>query len=342
MGNKKVSVIIPCFNAAKWLPQCFLSLAGQTIGIHNLQLIFVNDASTDDGATWNLLQEMERAYPDDVLIIDLVENRRQGGARNEGLKYTRGGYVAFVDADDWAEPDLYEKVYEYAKAEDADIVQFNYYENIGANEKISNGAMAINSNSVIHISTVEERKAWLMSSGLSCGAIHKLYKRELLEKANVKFAEHTAYEEPLFVYPLFFHVSCIGMMHEALYHYRFNSEGTTFNYLTNRNTLWEHPKVQLAVWKFMKETEFIDEYYEEIKLYFLHSYLYETLYFAKKRGFDLSLDEFRRLTDVVKEEVKDYDSSVYGQCIPEEMDLYKKVRRGVTTEDEVKKIMEAV
>ena len=76
---KKISVIIPCFNVAKWLPQCFLSLVQQTIGIHNLELIFVNDASTDDGATWELLKEMEQAYPEDVLIIDLPENRHQGG-----------------------------------------------------------------------------------------------------------------------------------------------------------------------------------------------------------------------------------------------------------------------
>ena len=42
---KKVSVIIPCFNAVKWLPKCFVSLVGQSIGIDNLELIFVNDAS---------------------------------------------------------------------------------------------------------------------------------------------------------------------------------------------------------------------------------------------------------------------------------------------------------
>ena len=45
---KKVSVIIPCFNATNWLPKCFLSLVQQTIGIENIELIFVNDASTDN------------------------------------------------------------------------------------------------------------------------------------------------------------------------------------------------------------------------------------------------------------------------------------------------------
>ena len=53
---KKVSVIIPCFNATKYLPKCFMSLVQQTIGIGQIELIFVDDASTDDGSTWNMLQ----------------------------------------------------------------------------------------------------------------------------------------------------------------------------------------------------------------------------------------------------------------------------------------------
>ena len=59
---KKVSVIIPCFNATKYLPKCFMSLVQQTIGIDQIELIFVDDASTDEDAAWNMLQEFERAY----------------------------------------------------------------------------------------------------------------------------------------------------------------------------------------------------------------------------------------------------------------------------------------
>ena len=57
---KKVSVIVPCHNAAKWLPQCFLSLVQQSIGIDGLELIFVDDASDDEGATWAMLEQCER------------------------------------------------------------------------------------------------------------------------------------------------------------------------------------------------------------------------------------------------------------------------------------------
>ena len=98
---KKVSVIIPCYNATKWLPKCFLTLVSQTIGMSELELIFVDDASTDDGATYAMLQEFERAYPEQILVIYLEKNMRQGGARNIALQYASGEYIAFVDADDF-------------------------------------------------------------------------------------------------------------------------------------------------------------------------------------------------------------------------------------------------
>ena len=135
---KKVSVIIPCYNAVKWLPKCFMSLVGQSIGIDNLELIFVNDASTDDGQTWNMLNEIEKAYPESIIIIDLPHNRRQGGARNEGLKYASGEYIAFVDADDWVEPEFCAFFYDNFKNNpDVQIISSAAYINKN-NEEIEN------------------------------------------------------------------------------------------------------------------------------------------------------------------------------------------------------------
>lgn len=88
---KKVSVIVPCHNAAKWLPQCFLSLVQQSIGIDGLELIFVDDASDDAGETWALLEEFERAYPESIMIIHLEENLRQGRRPERGARLCDGG-----------------------------------------------------------------------------------------------------------------------------------------------------------------------------------------------------------------------------------------------------------
>ena len=78
----------------------------------------MDDASDDEGATWALLEEFERAYPESIMIIHLEENLRQGGARNVALGYATGEYLAFVDADDFVEKDFLEKVYRRAVEND--------------------------------------------------------------------------------------------------------------------------------------------------------------------------------------------------------------------------------
>lgn len=76
---KKVSVVVPCYNAAKYLRKCVEYLLHQTIGIENIEIILVNDASTDDGETWELITEYEIRYPDTIIAVCLEQNLRQGG-----------------------------------------------------------------------------------------------------------------------------------------------------------------------------------------------------------------------------------------------------------------------
>ena len=64
----KLSIIIPCYNAEKYIDSCFQSLESQTIGIEHLEIIFVNDASTDN--TLNCLNEFEKKHPENVLIVN--------------------------------------------------------------------------------------------------------------------------------------------------------------------------------------------------------------------------------------------------------------------------------
>lgn len=327
---KKVSVIIPCHNAVRWLPQCFLSLVGQTIGIENLELIFVDDASTDDGKTWEMLQEFEQAYPDSILVIHLEENLRQGGARNTALSYATGEYLAFVDADDFVGEDFLKKVYACAKETNADVVQFEYFyytEHAGAvapERSVKNER--------VYIEGAESRKNFLVSEKITYGCWNKLYKHSVIQESGVRYAEHVVYEEPLFVYPLLFYGNRFVIMEDRLYYYRQNMQGTMRSDMKQMETLGMHARVQYMVWEFMKHTEFFDEFYEEIKLYFLHTFFYETIYFAAIRGFGITLDGYRKLEAVVKREVPDYQTSRYETLIPRQMELYQLAASGMTNE----------
>ena len=61
----KISVIIPCCNVERWIDRCMTSITSQTIGMGNLEIICVDDASADD--TWGHLKEWERSFPENVL-----------------------------------------------------------------------------------------------------------------------------------------------------------------------------------------------------------------------------------------------------------------------------------
>ena len=323
---KRVSVIIPCHNAVQWLPKCFLSLVNQSMGMNDIELIFVDDASEDAGRTWEMLQDFERAYPESIMAIQLAENMRQGGARNVALTYATGEYIAFVDADDFVREDFLKKAYEIARSTDADMVQFEYelyterLGNVPSGRKIERESICLEN--------IAQRKRFVVEEKITYGCWNKLYRRELIARAGVKYAEHVIYEEPLFVYPLLFFGKRFEIVPDVFYYYRQNLTGTMRSDMKQLETLKMHAQVQLDVWNFMKTTEFWQDYYEEIKLYFLHTYLYETLLFAAQREFSLPESFIRELTDTVKSEVSDYTSSQYAELIPKQMELYHQVKLG--------------
>lgn len=205
--SKKISVIIPCFNATQWLPKCFLSLFKQTIGIENIELIFVDDASTDNNKTWEMLTDIERAFPESIIILKLEKNLRQGGARNIALKYASGEYLPLSWLMISVSTNYFLEAYNTAKTYNCDIVQFEYdyfTESLG---NVPTGRKM--SPEYIEIHSIDERKHFLITEKLTYGCWNKLYKHELIKKSNVRYAEHCIYEEPLFVYPLLFYADRI-------------------------------------------------------------------------------------------------------------------------------------
>ena len=101
-----ISVIIPVYNGAPYIGKCLDSVGAQTYP--NIEIIVVDDGSTDDSGRicdTRLLKE-ERLH-----VIHFLVNRGPSAARNEGIRTAKGTYVAFVDADDYVEPDLLEKLY---------------------------------------------------------------------------------------------------------------------------------------------------------------------------------------------------------------------------------------
>lgn len=123
MGNIKVSIIIPVYNAEQYLEECLCSCVNQTL--RDIEVIIVNDASADNSAA--IMKAFEEEYPNKVRCVYLEENVRQGGARNIGIKMARGEYLCFVDADDYIDLSMCEKLYMLCKCQNLQIASCQGY-----------------------------------------------------------------------------------------------------------------------------------------------------------------------------------------------------------------------
>ena len=113
----KLSVIIPVYNAEKYLRECVDSVLEQTE--KDLEIILVNDGSPDSSGA--IIAEYAARYPDKVSAIT-VENGGQGRARNFGIAAARGEFLSFIDSDDHIEPDMYALMLAAAEENGADVV----------------------------------------------------------------------------------------------------------------------------------------------------------------------------------------------------------------------------
>ena len=217
----EISIIIPCYNVEKYLMRCFLSLKNQTIGIENLELIFVDDASTDD--TWDIIQKIENKYSQNVIAVHCDENGRQGRARNIGMTYATAEYIGFVDSDDWVEPNMFEILLDEMVNNNRDIVYFRFYRENGSEVKEHklDGTVAY-----LLIDSEEKRKEFICSNCLGYGVWDKIYKKDFLEKNNIYFPECVAYEDIFFSSLYYLYAEKIAIVNYELYHYFVNENST--------------------------------------------------------------------------------------------------------------------
>lgn len=115
----KTSIIIPVYNTAEYLKECFASVFRQTQ--KEVEIIAINDGSTDN--SMEVLEELKREHPE--IIIYSQPNQGLGSARNKGIELARGEFIYFLDSDDCIEDTALETCYQYAVDNRLDIVMFD-------------------------------------------------------------------------------------------------------------------------------------------------------------------------------------------------------------------------
>jgi len=123
MNQIKVTIIIPVYNGAEFIRRSFDSCIYQTL--KEIEVIAVNDCSPNsrDAA---IMREYEETYPERFRALFHEENKRQGGARNTGIRAARGEYFLCVDQDDFIDFQMCEKMYEKAVENKADLCLCGY------------------------------------------------------------------------------------------------------------------------------------------------------------------------------------------------------------------------
>lgn len=119
----KLSLIVPVYNVSKYLAKCLDSLLCQDLQPDEYEVIVVDDGSTDDSGT--IAEEYAQVHPN---LITVVHQANQGlsGARNTGIKISKGQYIQFVDSDDYLEPNVLKTLVDKMDSDNLDILRFNY------------------------------------------------------------------------------------------------------------------------------------------------------------------------------------------------------------------------
>lgn len=200
-----ISIIVPVYNVEKYLKRNLDSLVNQTY--KNIEIIVVNDETPDNSE--KIIKQYEKKYKK---LIKYYKKKNGGlsDARNYGLKYAKGKYVAFVDSDDYVEKDYISELYKKAIEDDCDITVcdiYDEYENTGRKEIYNNYIPQKTTN-------ILEEKRLLLNR---FAAWNKLYKISVF--GDLKFEKGKIYEDLRLIPKLYINSNKIGYVNKPLYHY---------------------------------------------------------------------------------------------------------------------------
>ena len=212
----RISVIVPAYNASRYIEKCLDSLVSQTL--RDIEIIVVNDCSKDN--TLDIIKEYQKEYPN-IILINHETNKGIGRTRNDAIEIARGEYLGFVDSDDYVSPEMFERYYEYAKENNLDMVYAGYYED-------HDGELKKIDVSDFEISVLEINPEILVK--LEYGPWNKIYRTEIIKKHNIRFPETLKYEDMPFA-AISLDYCRIGKLEGYYYYYvvHSNSESTTID-----------------------------------------------------------------------------------------------------------------
>lgn len=204
-----ISVIIPVYNVEKYLRHCLESMVAQTY--RELEIILVDDGSTDSSGL--ICDEYARQY--DNITACHKDNGGLSDARNYGLARSSGEYVAFLDSDDWAEPEMYERLHGAMVTHDADIAVCNHYVHQDGKKSVNKH---FDKREPLVLSSDEALESVLSNVYFSYMVNTKLYKRRIA--LETPFVKGLLFEDIVFTPSTLLKAKSVVYLPEPLFNYR--------------------------------------------------------------------------------------------------------------------------
>jgi len=195
--NYKISVIIPVYNAQNDLSNAIDSIINQTIGFENIELILVDDASTD--CSKDIIMKYQKKY-DNIKLIGLKSNSGlPGKPRSLGIDYASSDYLVFLDSDDTYLKEAFEILYDVIQRENADFAIASHYINLDGDMVKAN--LIQTEDEILSLDPLENQETFdKLSLNHFVAPWGKIFKKELITDNNIRFPEDSLCEDTYFYF----------------------------------------------------------------------------------------------------------------------------------------------
>lgn len=267
MTMPKISVIIPVYNAEKYISSCIESIIKQTMD--DIEIICINDGSNDNSS--EVLSEYSRK--DTRIRIITQMNKGRASARNVGIAYASAPYVMFCDADDSYHPEMCDKLYKEIVKIHADVatceIEVVYYANHELKESDNNYYS-------LKFNTPSNDMCKIINN-IDLSVCNKIFKLSLINKYNISFPDGYNYEDANFCWKYFSISKLCAFVNERLYKYN-RHEDSIMNLTFHKNHVAiDHIIIANDIFEFLN----FNNVFEKFKFEFAKFYI-ASFYFTKR------------------------------------------------------------
>lgn len=292
----KISVIAPVYNCEDYLKTAINSIMNQTFGFENIELILVNDNSTDNSK--EIIDEYCAKY-ENIIGIHLPENSGYPGRpRNAGMEIASAPYLIFLDCDDEYLPNAFQLYYDTITREKSDLVMGSHYWNLdGDMIKIKILHECDDTSDVININPMLNEKNFRRTTYHNVASWGKIFDKKLIMDNNIWFLEDTVCEDSNFYYSILLKSKKFTLLpNEQLYIYNVFEEGGSLIHTHSLKTFNSYLRGVYAVLDLFKDVSYTKEriIYSDMNSLLL---LFSNLSIKDKKECIIKLNEFENIVD---------------------------------------------